>query len=190
MSRLVAKMFVAALVLSLLSVCNPLNSRVLAGEKPQKTATAPTSPCNTCLLFLDDRLGRTNELGNPLYTLKAYHNGQLIYSFNAVAGRWNTQGRNRHVSGTEAPLPNGNYRVSDRSIPGTIVEVGGLFLPIYPLFQTGRTALGIHYDPSYNLRNGEDGTSGCIGLTNRSDFEQILYFVETYKPQTLIVNLQ
>ena len=54
---------------------------------------------------------------------------------------------------------------------GTHPEVGGRFLPIEPLFPTGRYALGIHYDPSFQKTNGEDGTVGCIALT--PDFSQI-----------------
>ena len=71
-----------------------------------------------------------------------------------------------------------------------MVEVGGRFLPVYPRFSTGRTALGIHYDPSYNKGNGEDGTAGCIGLSSRQNFATLLSFVETHKPQLLIVDIQ
>lgn len=187
MFRAIAKVLIATL-----GICSYFNLLAVAGEREATTAirSIPPTPCDTCLLFVNERAGRFNNISNPLYTLKAYKNGRLIYTFDAVAGRWNTQTRNRHRSGTEAPLPDGNYQVAGRSVPGTIAEVGGKFLPVYPLFQTGRTALGIHYDPSYNQLNGEDGTSGCIGLTNRADFEQILRFIEFNRPKTLIVDLQ
>jgi hypothetical protein len=122
MSRSLAKIFVASFILPFFSAFSQLSPRAIALE-----TRSTGSDCHTCLLFVNDRLGRTNDLGNPLYTLKAYRS---------------------------------------------------------------RTALGIHYDPSYNKRNGEDGTSGCIGLTSQDDFNQILSFVETNRPKTLIVNLQ
>lgn len=134
--------------------------------------------------------GRTNELGNPLYQLRLYTNGQLIGTYTTVSGRANTQNRNRNKAGTEAPLPDGNYKVAKTAIPGTIAEAGELFLPIQPLFWTGRSALGIHYDPSFEKNNGEDGTSGCIALTNKQDLNEVLKYVRTYQPKYLKVNIQ
>jgi hypothetical protein len=187
MFRAIAKV----LTVAALGIYSQFNLPAVAGERAATTAirSVPFAPCDTCLLFVNET-GRFNQMQNPLYTLKVYKNGRLIHTFDAVAGRWNTQSRDRHRGGTEAPLPDGSYQVSEVSVRGTIPEVGGKFLPIYPQFQTGRTALGIHYDPSYNKLNGEDGTSGCIGLTNQADFEQILDFIKLYHPQTLIVDLQ
>lgn len=58
------------------------------------------------------------------------------------------------------------------------------------LFQTGRSALGIHYDPSFEKKNGEDGTSGCIALKNKSELNKVLNYVRTYRPKYLQVNIQ
>lgn len=134
--------------------------------------------------------GKKNLLGNPLYQLSLYANGQLVSNYTAVSGRAYTQNRNRNIAGTQAPLPDGNYRVAKASIPGTISEAGKRFLPIQPLFWTGRSTLGIHYDPSFEKKNGEDGTSGCIALTNKKDLDQVLNFVRTYQPKYLKVNIQ
>lgn len=131
--------------------------------------------------------GRVNAQGNPLYQLNLYANGQQISSYEVVTGRSHTQNRNRHVAGTEAPLPTGTYTIAGSIVPGTHPEVGGRFLPIYPQFSTGRSALGIHYDPSFNQSNGEDGTAGCVALTNRQDLDEVLEFVNTYRPQILDV---
>ena len=131
-----------------------------------------------------------NGLENPLYQLQLYANGKLLASYKVVTGRAYTQNRNRHISGTEAPLPDGKYKLFYTTIAGTHPEVGGRFLPIQPLFQTGRSALGIHYDPSFEKRNGEDGTTGCIALTNKSEFEQVLNYIRTYRPQYLEVDIQ
>jgi hypothetical protein len=160
-----------------------------AKDKQLTAVPSPTStaPCQTCLYLTPS--GRYNAQNNPIYTLEVYRNGQRLYEFDTVVGRWNTQRRNRHVGGTEAPLPDGQYKVSDRSVPGTIPEVGGRFISIYPQFPTGRQGLGIHYDPSYNLANGEDGTSGCIGLTSKAHFATLQHFIETYHPRQLIVDI-
>jgi hypothetical protein len=136
-----------------------------------------------------DPLGKKNTLGNPIYLLHLYVDDQLIKTYQTVSGRSHTQHRNRHKSGTEAPLPNGKYRVAKTPIPGTIPEAGSLFLPVQPLFSTGRSALGIHYDPSFEKRNGEDGTSGCIGLTSQAELKQLLNYVREYQPKYLEVNI-
>ena len=134
--------------------------------------------------------GKTNTLGNPLYKLSLYGNGKLIGTFNTISGRAHTQNRNRNRAGTEAPLPDGSYKVAKTPIPGTLVEAGDRFLPLQPLFQTGRSALGIHYDPSYEKHNGEDGTSGCVALTNRQELSQVLQYVDTYRPKYLEVHIR
>jgi hypothetical protein len=134
--------------------------------------------------------GMTNALGNPIYELRLYVNGNSVGTYNTVAGRAYTQNRNRHQAGTEAPLPDGKYQVARTSVAGTIPEAGDRFLAIQPLFRTGRSALGIHYDPSFEKNNGEDGTSGCIGLTNRLELDEVLNYVRTYRPQYLEVNIQ
>lgn len=134
--------------------------------------------------------GKTNAVGNPLYQLHLYANGQEIGAYYTVSGRAHTQNKNRHRAGTEAPLPDGKYKVSRTSIPGTIAEAGDRFLPIQPLFQTGRSALGIHYDPSFEKKNGEDGTSGCIALKNKQELNKVLNYVRTYQPKYLQVNIR
>ncbi|WP_238178369.1 L,D-transpeptidase [Calothrix sp. 336/3] len=131
-----------------------------------------------------------NSQRNPLYKLRLFVNGQEVYSFMTVSGRAHTQTKDRNRSGTEAPLPNGEYRVAKSTTRGTIAEAGDRFLPLTPKFETGRTALGIHYDPSYEKNNGEDGTSGCIGLKNRKELSQLLKYVKMYKLNTLYVEIQ
>ncbi len=131
----------------------------------------------------------TNSVGNPIYTLSLYANGELLGTYPTVTGRANTQNRNRHQEGTKAPLPDGRYEVASSVVPGTHAEVGGRFLPIEPLFPTNRSALGIHFDPSFEKSNGEDGTEGCIALVQEQDLDQVLNYVRTYQPQYLEVNI-
>lgn len=133
--------------------------------------------------------GEKNKLDNPLYDLKIVINDNALHIYPAVTGRSDTQTRNRHVAGTEAPLPDGIYRIASSTVPGTHPEVGGRFLPIYPMFKTGRSALGIHYDPSFEKDNGEDGTSGCIALTNQQDFNILLSYVYRYQIEYLEVKI-
>lgn len=135
--------------------------------------------------------GQKNQLGNPIYSLQLYDaDGKFYKEFNTVTGRANTQDKNRDLAGTEAPLPNGTYTVAKQAIPAAIPEAGKRFLPIQPSsFSTGRTSLGIHYDPSYEKANSEDGTSGCIGLTKEEDFRQVLKYVRDYQPRYLEVKI-
>ncbi|MGK7873825.1 MAG: L,D-transpeptidase [Xenococcaceae cyanobacterium] len=60
--------------------------------------------------------GAVNKLENPLYQLQLYANGKLLASYKAVTGRAYTQNRNRHRAGTEAPLPEGKYKVAYTTI--------------------------------------------------------------------------
>ncbi|WP_193196112.1 L,D-transpeptidase [Nostoc sp. MG11] len=152
----------------------------------QKISTVPIRS-NTYMTLMPK--GVLNALDNPIYELRLYANGELKGLYNTVSGRRYTQNRDRDSSGTEAPLPNGKYKVARTYIRGTIPEAGDRFLPIQPLFQTGRTALGIHYDPSFEKNNGEDGTSGCIGLTNKQDLNRVLEYVRTHQPQYLEVRI-
>jgi hypothetical protein len=55
------------------------------------------------------------------------------------------------------------------------------------MFSTGRSALGFHVDPSYNKDPKEDGTSGCIGLTNAADFRSFWSDVQRYQIRDLQV---
>lgn len=133
--------------------------------------------------------GQVNHYGNPLYELELFANGQLINTHKTVSGRFNTQNRDRNVAGTEAPLPNGRYSVAKRYIAGNHPEVGGRFLSISPQFHTGRSALGIHYDPSFEKSKKDDGTAGCIALTNRSELDEVLTYIQAYQPEFLDVQI-
>ncbi len=158
-------------------------------NKLQKISTGPALQRNGNYMTLTPT-EQANSLGNPLYELKLFANGQLVTSYMTVSGRKDTQHNDRNKSGTEAPLPDGLYNVATVAIRGSTFEAGDRFLPIQPLFATSRSSLGIHYDPSFNKNNGEDGTSGCIALTNREDLSQVLEYVSTYKPEFLDVAIR
>jgi hypothetical protein len=158
---------------------------------PLTTSTPPPSVSSlpSYPFILMRNTGTTNRFGNPIYLVEMYNKGNLISSVKAVSGRAHTQQRNRNVAGTEAPLPNGHYRIAANWVPSSIREVGGRFLPITPLFSTGRSALGFHVDPSFDKQAEEDGTEGCIGLTTTHERDTLFDFVQTFKPHYLLVNI-
>jgi hypothetical protein len=152
------------------------------------TNSLPPFAGNYLRLVRDPNQG-TNSLGNPIYTLEAYVNGRKYRSFKAVSGTATTQERDRDKANTFAPLPDGLYKVSDSIAASNIPEVGRTFIAIYPQFETERSDLGIHQDPSYNKRNGHDGTAGCIGLTTAADRDALNSFVSKYHPRNLMVKI-
>jgi lipoprotein-anchoring transpeptidase ErfK/SrfK len=109
----------------------------------------------------------------------------------ALIGRRHKQAVNRHIAGTEAPLPPGTYRIDRSGIatpPYANPELGrGYWIPIAPLFSTGRSALGFHQDPSWGKTNGESGTSGCIGLASPEATAQVVSWIRQYGIRQLSV---
>ncbi len=171
---------------------NPIISNPSLESKPEgeKIAAGNTNPLNYFGNFMTlTPTGQTNTLNNPIYKLSLYADGKLVDSFITVSGRTFTQAKNRHQSGTQAPLPDGKYTVASSTIPGAITEAGEHFLPIQATFKTGRSDLGFHVDPSFEKSNGEDGTAGCIGLTTKEDLDKLLSFVDTYKPEFIDVQI-
>lgn len=162
----------------------------------QERILAPAS-CRAfpCLILSRDPSNAQNRFNNPIYKLTAYRDRTSDSSFqlDAVTGRGFTQARNRYQSNTEAPLPDGSYSVAATVVKGTIREVGGTMVPIFPKPgfnpRMKRTALGIHWDPSFDKDNKEDGTSGCIGLTNKYDYHKVRDFVLKYRPRSLEVRI-
>ena len=160
--------------------------------RANKNALCKSFPC----LILSQASNRPyNKFQNPIYKLTAYRNktSSSTFQLDAVSGRGFTQTRNRYKSQTEAPLPDGSYLISARVVTGTIAEVGGTMVPIFPKSgfdrRMRRTALGIHWDPSFNKDKKEDGTSGCIGLTSKKNYHRVRDFILTYRPRSLEVQI-
>jgi hypothetical protein len=165
-------------------------------QQERDTSISPTScPAFPCLILTPDASNLQNRFNNPIYKLTAYldKTSTYLFQFDAVTGRGFTQHRNRYKSNTEAPLPNGSYLVASRVVTGTLREVGGTMVPIFPkpVFdpRMRRTALGIHWDPSFDRDKKEDGTSGCIGLTNKHNYHQVRDFILKYHPRSLEVKI-
>jgi hypothetical protein len=158
---------------------------------------SPSNSCTTfpCLILTPDASNLQNRFNNPIYKLTAYRDktSHYVFQFDAVTGRGFTQTRNRYQSNTEAPLPDGSYAVIPRVVKGYIREVGGTMVPIFPKSgfdpRMRRTALGIHWDPSFDRDKKEDGTSGCIGLTSKNNYYQVRDFILKYRPRSLEVKI-
>jgi hypothetical protein len=166
--------------------------KVTRKSRPNSKNLAAVSPpplSNNYLRLVKDASKGTNDVGNPIYTLEAYVNGQKYRTFDAVSGTVNTQNADRHTGNNAAPLPDGIYEVSNTIVSGTMPEVGRTFIGIYPKFETGRVDLGIHLDRSFNQSNGYDGTAGCIGITTTADRDAINEFIIKYRPQSLLVKI-
>ena len=152
-------------------------------------AISPVPFRGNYLRLVRDPSNKTNDLGNPLHILEVYRNGIIYQRFQATSGTANSQNRDRSLPDISAPLQDGFYTVSGQIVPGTIPEVGKTFVAVFPRFETARTDLGIHVDPSFNKRNGFDGTAGCIAMTNLADRDAINKFVLKYQPRNLFVKI-
>ncbi|WP_309745466.1 L,D-transpeptidase [Chamaesiphon sp. OTE_20_metabat_361] len=195
-------------IADLTQTANIEKTSAIAISQPKESATTSTEISKSSIdsasggrcteinnhLFIGNRIAK-NKYNNPIYPMYLCVGGKEVRSYQIVTGRNFTQQRNRNQSGTQSPLPNGKYRIGTALTPGLLVEVGkveGLgvrqpFLPISPLFNTGRSALGFHVDPSYNKDPKEDGTSGCIGLTTSADFKSLWADIKNYQVRDLQV---
>jgi hypothetical protein len=165
------------------------DNRQLKPVFKQRIAARSRSPFgDNYLRLVRDPNRKTNDMGNPIYILKAYVNGQRYRTFATVSGTATTQNVDRNRGNNFAPLPDGLYNVGV-VMPGTLPEVGRTFISILPKFETGRVDLGIHLDRSFNKTNGYDGTAGCIGMTTAIDRDAINEFVTKYRPRNLVVDI-
>ncbi len=177
-------------------ICQQLRS-----SQSSPTPPAPVAPRQSGSSMMLVPTGRKNELGNPIYSLQLFDNGRLFRQYDTVSGRRNTQNSDRLTSGTQAPLPDGEYSVGV-PVEGTNTEIGRSsdgkrwFIPTdlsqleqgHGGRQSTRSALGIHLDPSFGQAQ-EDGTEGCVGLTNTKDWQEVLAWIRTKKPGVLKVNI-
>jgi Bacterial SH3 domain len=113
--------------------------------------------------------------------------GKVIDTVQAVSGRINNQTPS-HTSGSEAPLPFGIYMFT---APGVVEykagEFGGVWSPVTPTFKTGRSEIGVHYDPSAKKKDNTAGTAGCFATPTEGERDRMTKFIKAYKPTHLIV---
>lgn len=147
---------------------------------------------NTNFLILKKTSKTIKATKDPIWTLELVSkDGTVLDSLQAVTGRASRQTANRHTAGLKAPLPVGTYRIDRAGIergPFSDPELGrGYWIPITPLFSTGRSDLGFHVDPSWGKLNGESGTSGCIGLENVDATVKLATWIKHFNVSKLIV---
>jgi hypothetical protein len=172
------KLLTSFAVLTLTSGC--VNASEIPSQ-PDLTKTCANLR-NTMLLSKSDKV---NKFGNSIWLLTLPN----CKSFKAVTGRANTQKLNRNQSGNHSPLPPGSYRVGrTHDTKGLNSELGGTwFIDLEPDFKTDRSQLGIHWDPSYERSKVDDGTAGCVALTNSEDLDSIEAAIRYERIHTLIV---
>lgn len=128
---------------------------------------------------------------DPIWTLAVMQGNKVLYEFEAVSGRAEKQIANRHISGNKSPLPVGTYYIAASATergPFDDPELGnGYWIPIFPKFATGRSHLGFHHDPSWGIKNGESGTSGCVGLKTAQDTQLLVNWINKYNIKSLVV---
>lgn len=130
---------------------------------------------------------RTTENINGLrvYNVRLIdRNGKVINTstVRGVSGRANNQTPS-HVGGSQAPLPFGVYKFD---FTGVVEfkdgEFGGVWSSMTPTFTTGRSELGVHYDPSALRQNSNSGTAGCFATPTITERDMVTNFIRTYKP--------
>jgi Bacterial SH3 domain len=134
---------------------------------------------------------RTQEiLGGGLRVYQARlvdSTGKVINSVRAVSGRINNQTPS-HVAGSQAPIPFGIYTFT---APGIVEykagEFGEVWSPVIPIFKTGRSEIGVHYDPSAFKGNSNAGTAGCFATPTIAERDIMTKFIKAHKPTHLIV---
>lgn len=178
----------------------PADARPTPGYTPQQGAVQrkiiyksnPGVPKENFSIIVEKTGEKVRSTGDPIWKVALVDgSGKEVEAVNALSGRASKQTANRHQSGNKSPLPGGVYAIDRHGIdrgPFSDPELGsGYWIPITPLFQTGRSALGFHQDPSWGKANGESGTSGCIGLESPEATAKLVGWIKTYGINKVIV---
>ena len=166
-----------------------------AGSDPRKIIFKSNTeiPIRPVFSIIIDKTSETvKQTGDPVWKVALVNsNGKEIETLKALSGRASKQTANRNQGGNKSPLPGGVYAIDTYGIergPFGDPELGyGYWVPITPLFDTGRSSLGFHQDPSWGKVNGESGTSGCIGLESPEATRKLVDWIRTYKINKVIV---
>lgn len=171
----------------------PLDALPPEGVKEEPGSARPQiqfkQGVNTIRIVKANRV--VEQTKDPIWLVQLVSNGQVIDQMESLIGRADRQKLNRHTAGNKSPLPPGSYRIDRGGIekgPFPDPELGrGYWIPITPLFATGRSALGFHQDPSWGKKNGESGTSGCIGLQSPEATVRIVDWIRQYNINQITV---
>ncbi|MBD2773209.1 SH3 domain-containing protein [Iningainema tapete] len=114
-------------------------------------------------------------------------NGKVVNTVRGISGRVNNQTPSQ-TAGSQTPIPFGIYTFTS---PGVVEykggEFGGVWSPVTPNFNTGRSELGVHYDPSAFQQNGNTGTAGCFATPTVEERDIMTKFIRGYKPTHFVV---
>jgi hypothetical protein len=138
---------------------------------------------------------RTNETiagGLRVYkTILVDSNGKIVNKVRLISGRVNYQNPS-DVEDSLTPPPFGIYTFD---APGWVykgkdlkAQFGGVWSPITPTFNTNRSEIGIHYDPSASKGNYNAGTVGCFATPTVKEKDIMTNFIQTHKPKHFIFN--
>jgi Bacterial SH3 domain len=134
------------------------------------------------------RTGKTLGGGLRIYEARLIDStGKVINTVRAVSGRVGKQTPS-HIAGSQAPLPFGIYTFDAAGVvefKGG--EFGGVWSPVTPTFKTGRSEIGVHYDPSALKGDANTGTAGCFATPTIAEKDIMTSFIKTYKPTHLVV---
>jgi len=166
------------------------NAPLIQLKRDSKVPSVYARPSAFLVLKKSDQLVKVTK--DPIWTLELTStDGKVLESLPALTGRANKQTANRNIAGNKSPLPKGMYAIDRFGIaaaPFSDPELGkGFWVPITPLFNTNRSALGFHQDPSWGKTNGESGTSGCIGLESPQATAKLLEWIKQFNIQRLTV---
>lgn len=160
-------------------------------SEPEAVEIKQQYPCDNCVYITNSESvldNSYNSQSNYIYLTNVIIKGQVT-KFLTLSGRANTQSLDRNVANTGAPSPNGEYTISSLT-NGLHSETGGVFIPYEPIFQTERSALGFHIDPSWGLSNGEDGTIGCHAFFSEEQFTNFLTLIQDNNINKLIIDYE
>ena len=173
------------------NIINPQPLQVIPYELFDSKGQPATNNPNQGYLVMVKTSQLVDKTNDPIWRVELVVNGKVVDYVEALSGRSYRQTANRDTSGNKSPLPMGRYSIDRQGIsraPFDDPELGrGYWIPISPLFSTGRSSLGIHQDPSWGKTNGESGTSGCVGLRSPEDTAKVADWVAKYDIRTLIV---
>lgn len=191
LSSFVAGGALSVLALSATGVVKPFSIPVVPYEvfSEANIPVKATPQGNTLRVVKTNKMVETTK--DPIWDVELVVDGKVVDKVEALIGRSYRQTADRHIAGNKSPLPVGTYSIDKQGIakaPFDDPELGkGYWVPITPLFSTGRSALGIHQDPSWGLLNKESGTSGCIGLRSPEDTRKVVEWVRQYDVRVVSV---
>jgi lipoprotein-anchoring transpeptidase ErfK/SrfK len=171
----------------------PLDALPMEGVQEEPGSARPQiqfkQGVNTIRIIKTNRV--VDSTKDPIWLVQLVSNGQVVDQLDSLIGRYDRQKLNRHTAGNKSPLPLGSYKIDRQGIekgPFPDPELGrGYWIPITPLFATGRSALGFHQDPSWGKKNGESGTSGCIGLQSPEATNRVVDWIRQYNINQITV---